>query len=80
MGSKFDAIFSDPKMPTDPGLVVARIAELVEMDAGTRPFRNVVGVDFGTRELNASVEPHEAALMEAMGMTSFTTLVAKGRK
>ena len=80
MGSKFDAIFSDPKMPTDSGLVVTRIAELVEMDAGTRPFRSVVGVDFGTRELNASVEPHEAALMEAMGMTSFTTLVAKARR
>lgn len=74
MGSAFEKIFNDPTMPTDSGLVVDRMAELVEMNAGTRPFRSVVGIDFGTRELNASVEPHEAALMEAMGMTSFTTL------
>jgi NAD(P)-dependent dehydrogenase (short-subunit alcohol dehydrogenase family) len=77
MGSVFEKIFSDPALPTDPGLVVDCMAELVEMKAGTRPFRSVVGVDFGTRELNASVEPHEAALMEAMGMTSFTTLAPK---
>lgn len=77
MGSAFDAIFADASMPTQPGLVVDRISELIEMNAGTRPFRSVVGVDFGVRELNASVEPHENALMGAMGLASFATLVSK---
>jgi NAD(P)-dependent dehydrogenase (short-subunit alcohol dehydrogenase family) len=77
MGRTFDAILSDPKMPIQPELVVDRIAELLEMKAGTRPFRSVVGVDFGVRELNASVEPHEDALMGAMGLASFATLVSR---
>lgn len=77
MGRTFDAILSDPKMPIQPELVVDRIMELLAMKAGTRPFRSVVGVDFGVRELNASVEPHEDALMGAMGLASFTTLVSK---
>ncbi len=77
MGSAFETIFADPSMPTQPGLVVDRIAELIGMNAGTRPFRSVVGVDFGVRELNASVEPHENALMGAMGLESFAALVPK---
>lgn len=80
MGSAFEGLFKDPETPTDPGLVVDRIIELTEMNAGTRPFRSVVGVDFGVRELNASVEPHEAALLEAMGLTSFATLVSGSRE
>jgi len=77
MGRKFDMIFADASMPTQPKLVVDRIAELIDMNAGTRPFRSVVGVDFGVRELNASVEPHEDALMGAMGLASFATLVSR---
>ena len=80
MGSAFEGLFKDPETPTDPGLVVDRIIELTEMNAGTRPFRSVVGVDFGVRELNASAEPHEAALLETMGLTSFATLVSRSRE
>ncbi len=47
----------------------------LRMKPGTRPFRSVVGVDFGVRELNASVAPHETALLENLGLTSFATLV-----
>ena len=77
MGSAFDKILADPSMPTQPELVVDRIAELIAMNAGERPFRSVVGVGFGVRELNASVEPHENALMGAMGLASFATLESK---
>jgi NAD(P)-dependent dehydrogenase (short-subunit alcohol dehydrogenase family) len=80
MGRAFEGLFKDPETPTDPGLVVDRIIELTKMDAGTRPFRSVVGVDFGVRELNASVEPQEATLLEALGLTSFTTLVSENRE
>lgn len=80
MGSSFDRLFKDPGAPTDPVLVVDRIIELMEMNAGTRPFRSLVGLDFGVRERNASVEPYDAALLEAMGLTSFATLVSHSRE
>jgi len=80
MGSAFERLFKDPQTPTDPGLVVDRIIKLTEMNAGTRPFRSVVGVDFGVRERNASVEPYEAALLNALGLTSFATLVSRSRE
>jgi NAD(P)-dependent dehydrogenase (short-subunit alcohol dehydrogenase family) len=75
MGAAFEALFEDPGSPTDPELVVERIIELMDMKAGSRPFRSVVGVDFGVRERNAAVEPFEAPLLEAMGLTSFARTV-----
>jgi len=70
----FDGMFSDPDVPTDPGLVVDRYVELVEMEPGTRPFRSVVGLDFGVAARNADDEKHDPPLLEAFGMTEFTTL------
>jgi hypothetical protein len=70
----FEGIFSDPETPTDPALVVDRLVELIEMKPGFRPFRSVVGIDVGVRERNAAIEPYDAALLEAMGLTSFVTL------
>jgi hypothetical protein len=53
---------------------VDRIIELTgRMTAGTRPYRSVVGVDFGLRELNATVKPREVAVLECIGLTSFAT-------
>jgi NAD(P)-dependent dehydrogenase (short-subunit alcohol dehydrogenase family) len=74
MGASFEGMLKNPDLPTAPGLVVDRMIELTGMKPGTRPFRSVVGLDFGARELNASAEPHEAALMETMGLTSFATI------
>jgi NAD(P)-dependent dehydrogenase (short-subunit alcohol dehydrogenase family) len=79
MGSAFEGMFNDPETPTDPVAVVYRIIALTEMDAGTRPFRSVVGVDFGVGERNAAAEPFDAAVLEAFGMTSFATLVPRKR-
>ena len=76
MGKAFDGLFNDPDTPTDPVMVVDRMIELIEMKAGTRPYRNVVGIDFGVGEINAAAEPHEATALEAMGLTSFATNLA----
>ena len=76
----FESMFEDPEMPTAPQAVVDRIIELTDMEPGTRPFRSVVGVDFCVRERNAAVEPFDAAVLEAFGMTDFATLVpGKGK-
>ena len=77
MGAAFESMFEDPDTPTDPQAVVDRIVELTDMKPGTRPFRSVVGVDFGTRERNAAAEPFDAAVLEAFGMTAFATLVPR---
>ena len=76
MGSAFDEIFKNPEMPTGPELVVDRIVALTEMEPGTRPFRSVVGIDFGVRDRNSAAAPFDAAVLEAFGMTSFATLVS----
>ena len=75
LGSAVEGMFKNPEVPTDPGLVVDQIIALTEMKAGTRPFRSVVGLDFGVRERNTAAEPFDAAVLEAFGMTSFATLV-----
>jgi NAD(P)-dependent dehydrogenase (short-subunit alcohol dehydrogenase family) len=75
MGAAFESMFADPETPTDPQAVVDRIIELTDMKPGTRPFRSVVGVDFGVDERNAAVEPFDAAVLETFGMTAFATLV-----
>ena len=70
----FQGMFDDPEAPTDPSAVVDRYVELVEMEPGERPFRSVVGLDFGVAERNADDEKHDPPLLEAFGMTEFTTL------
>lgn len=72
--SMFAGLMSNPDTPTDPQLVVDRMLELVAMRAGTRPFRSVVGIDFGVTARNAAVEPFDAGLLEAAGLTDFTRL------
>lgn len=80
MGASFEGLFNDAEMPTDPGLVVDRIHELMNMSHGERPLRSVVGIDFGVRDLNAAVDPHEAAIVETMGLKEFTTIVPGGKQ
>lgn len=74
MGGMFDQIFSDPNAPTDPAIVVDLMIDLAAMTPGTRPFRTVAGIDFGVRDRNAAVEPHDTGLLEAAGLTAFATL------
>jgi len=74
VGDAFNGMFNDPATPTDPDMVVKEIVALIDTPAGSRPFRTVVGVDVGVRERNAAVEPFDAAVLEAFGMTEFATL------
>jgi len=74
MDAAFDEIFEDPEVPTDPQDVCDRMVELVNMAPGTRPFRAVVGVDFGVRARNDADAPADAGVLEAIGLTGFATL------
>lgn len=80
MGNAFEELFKNAETPTDPSLVADHLVELIEMTAGTRPFRSVVGVDFGVRQLNAGREPHEAGLLDSLGLTRFGTLRSADRE
>ena len=75
MGAAFEQIFAGDEVDTDPSLVVDRFVELVDMAPGTRPFRSVVGFDFGVvNPMNAAAEPLYGQLWEAMGIADVTTL------
>ena len=80
MGSAFEELFASDETPTDPAMVVDRIVELADMAPGSRPFRSVVGVDFGVDELNQSTEPHHHGVLEAMRLTEFAALAAPSRR
>ena len=63
------------EVDTDPSLVVDRFVELVDMAPGMRPFRSVVGFDFGVvNSMNDAAEPLYGQLWEAMGIADVTTL------
>lgn len=76
MGGMFQQLFSSPDFPTDPQMVVDAMVELIGMPPGARPFRTVVGVDFGVRARNQADEPHDTAVLDAAGLTAFATLRA----
>lgn len=79
IGQAFEGLFADPSL-TDPSQVVDRMIELVEMEPGTRPFRSVVGVDFGVGDRNVSDESYEAPMLDALGLTEFATLKRPGAR
>ncbi|MDX1531248.1 MAG: SDR family NAD(P)-dependent oxidoreductase [Rhodothermales bacterium] len=79
MGAAFASMFDDPAVPTDPALVVDRMAELIAMAPGTRPFRSVVGIDLGVAGLNEATAPFDAAVLDALGLADFATLRTNGR-
>ncbi|HAX43276.1 MAG TPA: hypothetical protein PLF84_08865 [Bryobacteraceae bacterium] len=74
IGGMFDQIFSDSSATADPAIVVDLMIDLATMKPGTRPFCTVAGIDFGVRDRNAAVEPHDTGLLEASGLTDFATV------
>ncbi len=74
MAGMFQSLFQDPQTPTDPTMVVDCMLSLIDTPPGHRPLRSVVGVDFGTRERNALVEPLDAGLIQAAGFGPMATL------
>jgi len=74
MEATFGRLFEDPAEPTDPQLVSDEIVSLVNMAAGTRPFRTVVGVGMGTRDRNEADVARDAEVLEIFGVTEFAQL------
>lgn len=60
--------FEDANAPTDPMLVVQAFEKLIELPAGSRPLRTMVGLDFGLQTLNDAVEPIRLGILESMGL------------
>ena len=61
--------FADINAPTDPMLVVKSYEDLIDMPAGSRPLRTMVGLDFGLQSLNDAVEPIRKGILESMGLS-----------
>ena len=75
MGGAFEEMFAGDEVDTDPDLVVDCFVELVNMAPGTRPFRRVVGFDFGVvAPMNEMAGPLYGQLWEAMGLADVTTI------
>jgi len=63
----FSDFFSSPSAP-DTREVADGILRLVQLPAGTRPFRTVCGVDFGADKLNRVIAPFQAAVLRELGL------------
>ena len=63
--------FENDDAPTDPMLVVEAFADLIDMDAGTRPLRTMVGLDFGLQAINDATEPIRLRTLESMQIGSW---------
>ena len=63
-------IYEQGDSPTDPMLVVETFERLIDMPAGTRPLRNIVGLDFGAQSINDAVEPLRKTILESMDILS----------
>ncbi|MFT4514920.1 MAG: NAD(P)-dependent dehydrogenase (short-subunit alcohol dehydrogenase family) [Planctomycetota bacterium] len=74
MGSMFETVLSDPEAPTDPALVVDLFVELTDMNAGSRPLRKTVGLDFGVEDYNQPTIEFDASVLAAMNLTSATRI------
>ncbi len=75
MGAAFEQLFEGDEVNTNPDLVVDRFVELVDMAPGTRPFRSVVGFDFGVvGPMNEAADPLYGQLYEAMGLADVATI------
>lgn len=79
MGQAFEGMFASAPEAVDTAQVVSKMVELVELPAGTRPLRTVVGMDFGTVGINQATEPFRLAGLAAMGMAHLDQLVVKPR-
>lgn len=66
--SQVMSAFEDSNAPTDPMLVVESFDKLIDMPAGSRPLRTMVGLDFGLQTLNDAVEPIRKGILESMGL------------
>jgi NAD(P)-dependent dehydrogenase (short-subunit alcohol dehydrogenase family) len=59
--------------------VVDAICHLIAQPAGARPFRTVVGPDFGAKTINAQTAPIQAEVLKGLGLGHLDTLNIQGR-
>ena len=58
-------------------LVVEAYEKLIQLPAGKRPLRTMVGLDFGFQALNNACEPIRKAGLESMGLEKFDGAMIK---
>ncbi len=63
MLASFDNLYKSPDSPVTQD-VADTIARVIEAKAGTRPFRTVAGLDFGTIDLNTATAPFQKGLVK----------------
>ena len=63
MLANFDNLYKSPDSPVTQDVADA-IVGVIESKAGTRPFRTVAGLDFGTIDLNTAAEPFQKGLVK----------------
>ena len=56
-GKQIMSMFEDEDIPTDSMLVVKIFDDLINLPAGSRPLRTIVGLDFGFQAVNDAVDP-----------------------
>lgn len=76
-GSQSMAAFENPDAPTDPDLVVKKFEELINLPAGQRPLRNIVGLDMGAQSMNDVTEPVRLEMLKAFQITEFDGAISK---
>lgn len=70
-GTQLMAAYENPDAPTDPDLVVKKFEELINLPAGKRPLRNIVGLDMGAQSVNDVTEPIRQEMLKAFQIAEF---------
>lgn len=76
MSQAFETMFEDEESPTDPADVVDRIVELIESSPEERPFRNMVGINFGGDSINDHTEGFRKQLLSEFGLSHLEGVAA----
>jgi len=78
MLEQFGKLLSAPNAPK-PQEVADAIRHLIAQPAGSRPFRTVVGPDFGAETVNAQTAPVQAEVLKGQGLGHLDTLKILGQ-
>jgi len=77
MLEQFGNMLSGPKAPNAQDVADA-IGQLIAQPAGSRPFRTIVGADFGAKAVNAQTAPVQAEALKGLGLGHLDTLKVAG--
>jgi NAD(P)-dependent dehydrogenase (short-subunit alcohol dehydrogenase family) len=77
MFEQFGKMLSAPNAPNAQEVADA-IGHLIAQPAGSRPFRTVVGADFGAKMINAQTAPVQAEVLKGLSLGHLDTLSISG--